>query len=650
MTPPPLPLHASRFTFHAPRLTILLITLLAFFLRVWQLADIPLGWRDDELINVLVISQKIVDGDWQVYYADASGNEALYHALNALMLHLFGANVVSFRLVSAVLGTLTVPLLYVVGRKWFHLSVGLIASAGLAVSFWGLMYARFGLRQVMTPLLALLVFHFFWRAWHRPPRSAVPDSLLVALFTALGFYTYFASRGLPLIFLAFAGYLFLYNRELFWGNWKKWLLMGVGTAVLLIPLFLNLRQQPEAEARVAELAAPLIRAREGDFSLIAEYTWTTLRMFHHIGDNEWLYNISDRPIFTRPVAFILWVGVAGVLWDALHPQRKNPASAFLFFWFLAGISPGFISVPPASLGHTIVAQPAVYLLLGWPLGRLALARWPVALASIQKPLLIVASLVLLGSTAFRDLPDYFQVWPKLNMVRFLYHSDVKEMAAFLTGHPEWTDFALAGPLDGPWGKLALTVDLPENRVTAVRPRWFNPERAMMIEPATVFVNAPSPYEPFLRSLGVQVGGYELYEVMLTLPTQPHTCFQNGLCLVSAVFQSDVLQLGWRVERPLDLPPIPLISNPPPPGVYAGPRLWVFAQLQDSSNQFLVGTDGLWVDPTTLYPGDVFVQQHGLVVPEGQVAKSVVFGLYDPMTGERILTEDGQDFLRLQIEE
>lgn len=633
---------------HLPRLTILFITLLAFFLRVWQLADVPFGWRDDELINVLVISQKIVDGDWQVYYADASGNEALYHALNAGMLKLFGANVISFRLVSAVLGTLTVPLLYVVGRKWFHVSVGLIASAGLALSFWGLMYARFGLRQVMTPMLALLAFHFFWRAWHRSPRPAIQDSLFAALFTALGFYTYFASRGLPLIFLAFVGYLLVYQRELFWRNWKGWLLLGLGTAVLLIPLFLNLQQQPEAEARVTELAAPLIRAREGDFSLMAEYTWTTLNMFHRTGDNEWLYNIPNRPIFTWPVAFILWVGVAWVVWDALSPQRKNPTSAFLFFWFLAGISPGFISVPPASLGHTIVAQPAVYLLLAWPIGRLAAVRWPVILAPNRKPLLVVATLVLLGSIAFRDLPDYFQVWPQRSMVRFLYHSDVKEMAAFLTAHPQWTDFALAGPLDGPWGKLALTVDLPENRETAVRPRWFNPERVMMIEPSMVFVNVVSPYEPFLRPLGVQVGGYELNEVAFTLPAQEQTCFQNGLCLVSAVFQNDVLTLGWRVERPLDLPPIPLISNPPPPGVYAGPRLWVFAQLQDNNGQFLVGNDGLWVDPTTLYPGDIFVQQHRLVIPEEQVAESAVFGLYDPMTGERILTEDGREFLRLEI--
>ncbi|MGD8856485.1 MAG: hypothetical protein PVG33_09175, partial [Chloroflexota bacterium] len=64
-------------------LPLALLTLLAFFLRVWQLDKAPPGWRDDELINSLVISQKVIDGDWAVYYPDASGHEALYHILNA---------------------------------------------------------------------------------------------------------------------------------------------------------------------------------------------------------------------------------------------------------------------------------------------------------------------------------------------------------------------------------------------------------------------------------------------------------------------------------------------------------------------------------------------------------------------------------------
>ncbi len=105
---------------------------------------------------------------------------------------------------------------------------------------------------------------------------------------------------------------------------------------------------------------------------------------------------------------------------------------------------------------------------------------------------------------------------------------------------------------------------------------------------------------------------------------------------------------WRVRDNFNLPPFQLISNPPPPGVYSGPRLDVFAQMWDADDHFLTGDDGLWVDPYTLQPGDIFMQQHRLLLPAGTQAATIAFGLYDPMTGERILTEDGREFVKLEI--
>ena len=131
------------------------------------------------------------------------------------------------------------------------------------------------------------------------------------------------------------------------------------------------------------------------------------------------------------------------------------------------------------------------------------------------------------------------------------------------------------------------------------------------------------------------------------------CFVNGLCIISTRFDpiTNQLELGFEVARELDLPEMPLISNPPPPGVYAGPRLYAFAQIWDEDEQFVAGDDGFWVDPYTLHVGDVFLQQHWPQLAEGadqSALKTAVFGLYDPMTGERILTEDGRDFVQVEI--
>ena len=161
---PPPPTHPGRELWRAlirrPATWAVLITLLGFGLRVWALESVPPGWRDDELIETLVISQKMLNGDLAFYYPDASGHEALYHALNAVFLAFFGPTAPGIRLLSAFLGTLAVPLTYALGRRLFGAAVGLAASALLAISFWGLMYSRVGIRHSLTPVLALAAFYW----------------------------------------------------------------------------------------------------------------------------------------------------------------------------------------------------------------------------------------------------------------------------------------------------------------------------------------------------------------------------------------------------------------------------------------------------------------------------------------------------------
>ncbi len=673
-----------RITHHDRTLILIGLTMLAFLLRwVWQ-DSAPPGWRDDELINSLVISQKVLDGDLAVYYADASGHEALYHVLNALFLGLFGPGAAGIRLLSAILGALTVPMTYLVGRKLFGNLVGGAASLGLAFSFWSLMYSRIGLRHILMPLLTLGAFYFFWRGlleirdWrlgtgkHRSAsnlQSPISNYLLSALFVSLGFYTYFAGRGLPLILLAFMGYLFLFDRERAKRHWRGWAMMLGVTAVLTIPLLVTLRQQPESEARVAELAVPLVEAQEGDFAPLWHHIRVTLSMFHSAGDDEWLYNIPNRPVFGPIGAIFFWSGVAIALWHTLKPlfsrfthhasYPHSHAAAFLLLWWLAGISPGFISVPPASLGHTIMAQPAAYLLAALPIWQLSVwVRINADERGLMRSITAVGlMLVFVAAVAIRDLPDYFVKWPQRGMTRFLYHADAGDVARYLNENPI-TDVGISSLLDGPWTKLAFGIELADG--SPVRARWFNPERAILLEPPLSFtgypdVNAPFAdwYEPAAYPNGgaVHAGGYTLSRVRRLVDVQERVCFENGLCWVTAVYHPDtqILELGWQVGRELDLPDIPLISNPPPPGVYAGPRLAVFGQLWDTDGSFVTGDDGLWVDPTGLQPGDLFIQQHWFNAPEDAAVETAVFGLYDPMTGQRILTEDGREYLQIPIE-
>lgn len=634
---------------------IVAITFVAFFLRVWQLDAVPPGWSDDELSDVLVLTQKVVQGDYSVYYVDATGQEALYFVISSLFLKLLGYNAFGIRLLSAALGTMAVPLTYQVGRRFFSRQIGLLAAGLMAASFWALIYSRIGLRQVMLPVFVLSTVYFFWTGLQTGRRR---HFLAAGLWLGVGFYTYFASRGVPLILIAASAYVWLADRQRWRQTWRGQALTLIVALTIAVPLVATLLSVEGADARVAEVAVPIVAARSGDFEPLRTHVVRTLSMFHADGDDEFLYNIPGRPVFGPVGAVAFWIGVLAALWSALRPLRcttrarsADLAAGFLLLWWLAGISPGFLSVPPASLGHTIVAQPATYLIAALPLRVLSVLpgrQW----------LLPALAVTLLATGLSRDLPDYFVTWPERGNTRFLYHADIRDVAKFVQENPELRDFAISGLLAGPWAREALRIDLENTGNNQAQPRWYDPRRAVIValrgQPAVAFAGYPrveTVYDESYRSRPARVsGGYELFDLSdpAPSPAAAPVHFRNGLSLTASSYDvaSGVLHLTWEVVRPLELPPQPLVSKPPPPGVNDQPRLAVFTHLLDDDGDILVGDDGLWVDAQTLQPGDVFRQQHYLPAPIDATPAALAVGLYDPHSGERLLTEAGTDSVAL----
>ena len=67
--------------------------------------------------------------------------------------------------------------------------------------------------------------------------------------------------------------------------------------------------------------------------------------------------------------------------------------------------------------------------------------------------------------------------------------------------------------------------------------------------------------------------------------------------------------------------------------------------RDATGQIISQWDGLSVDPTSLQAGDRFVQRHRLPLPVDPQA-TLVIGVYDGETLQRLTLEDGQDHLVL----
>lgn len=632
-------------------LLVLGVSLLALALRAVDHAHVPNGWRDDELSNALVVSQHVLDGEFRLYYADASGHEGLYHWLQAGSMALFGPGVWGIRGVSILLGTLTIPLTYLLARRLFGWPAAAVAGLMLAVSFWSLMYSRTGQRHISVLVTTLLGFFWLWKALPvregdsatcaRPPACFT----LAGLGMGIGFYTYFASRGVPLILLSFGAYLAIWRRDLLRRSWKGLLLTLAVAGIMALPLLVTLQRQPEAEARVGELATPVYDALDGDFSTLASYTATTLAMFTHDGDDEILYNIPHRPVFGLMGGLLFWAGVVLAVIQAFGP-RRDPRHAFLLLWLGAGLAPGALSVPAASLGHTLLAQPAAMFLPALALDRAG--QWLSEhdnTRQFARAAAASAAVLLLAWEGVRGIGDYRFAWPADDFNRVLHHSDLHEAAAWLNRHPGSRNVVIGSFLHERWDQQALAVDLKGEgwQVRAFDPRSAYPALpgdAVYIIPA--YLRGEWGAEELSRANPIYEAPYAIYRFdgEATAPEPARAAFANGLELVEFTIQEaggavEVFST-WRASQPLDLPPSSLLSKPPAPGEIDSPRLAIFFQLLGSNGERADGADGLGVDPYTLLAGDEFIQHFFIPlegVPPGRYR--LVTGLYDPVTGSRL---------------
>ncbi|MBU1628079.1 glycosyltransferase family 39 protein, partial [bacterium] len=124
----------------------------------------------------------------------------LFFVLLNLWLYL-GKSEFILRLLPALIGILTLPLLFYIFRNIVDAKTAFYATAFLALSPFHIYYAQELRGYTLLPFLFLLCTHFFIRALKRSKRA---DWLLFSIFSALSLYTHYFA-----LFSLFANFLFL---------------------------------------------------------------------------------------------------------------------------------------------------------------------------------------------------------------------------------------------------------------------------------------------------------------------------------------------------------------------------------------------------------------------------------------------------------
>lgn len=652
-------------------------------LRFWKLGALPPGLYQDEAYNGLD-ALGVIAGERPLYFAANNGREPVYIYLAAIGVGLFGRTPLGVRLPAAVLGTLTIPAAYALGRALFGRRIGLLAAVVLAFSFWPLALSRVGFRAVSLPLGLALAAAAGWRGFARRRLGWI---LLSGALYGLTFYTYLPVRFTPVALIAFVLYSWIGRRRAIRGGrptagrprinsraettrpsedgclepapariWLRGAMIwwAASAAVVIAPLVAYALANPGivlARAEQVSVFAPGVN--QGDpLGTLTRQSLAGLGMFFWRGDAIGRHNLPGRPVFDPLMGAAFLLGVIACLQALLRSRRESQsgvwpprAAAFALIWLGAMLLP---TVLAADAPHFLRAVgvlpmacviPAVGLdsVMGWFARR---GRSAVGLA--------LAGLTMTASLAW-TARDYFWRYARDPEVGYLFQSAAATLAQSVNasvaeGATAYVDWRL-------WDNFAsLRFQVPEGAHLKILRGQDEPSfgadgrQAIYLwpyeDPRPVLSGVPAgkvvalSVGPLARG-DLEPQAYSLYSAYQLYPDAhggqaPLAEFEGGFRLREATVSPAAEGLDVALVWQSALAP--------------GNDFQVFVQAL-AGGQILAQADGplgLGLYPARWWrAGEVVRETRSLPLPPGVAARDIMLslGLYHPTTGVRLPRAD-----------
>jgi Dolichyl-phosphate-mannose-protein mannosyltransferase len=388
---------------------VMLIVAAGAMLRFWELDSIPSHIDNDLPWVGSVALQLIEDQDYRwVGYSTAAAHLQSYVQFHAWSLRIFGADRIGLVISSAIGGTLTLPVVYLLGRNLYSARVGMIAMALLAVNYTHIHFSRtmFG---AATTLFATLTFLLLFRGLQR--REPIWFAL-GGLAAGIGLLLYDSSRVVPLVALVVLGWWLIWQRDQLRANRVGIVLFGVGILVGFGPMLAYMATNATEivgrghsvtiwTPQVWDHATAVYGVSSFHEVLWMQFTRAFLT-FHLYGDNSPQFQLT-RPMIGTLSGSLLVVGL-GV---ALLRLRDVRIFSLLMWVVLTLVLGGVLTYDPPFWPHLNIALPAVMLIAAIGADSL-ISAWPEHAARWVRPSLQALLGLAIAWTALHHWSIYYE--------------------------------------------------------------------------------------------------------------------------------------------------------------------------------------------------------------------------------------------------
>jgi hypothetical protein len=372
-------------------------------MRFYKLGALPPGLYHDEAFNGMD-ALRVLGGERPIFFEANNGREPLFLYGMALALSVLGRTPFAVRVMAAVLGTLTVPATFLMGRALFTKRVGLWSAALLAVAPWPINLSRIGLRAVSMPLVVALATWLWWHGRRAGGKRRVVLLSIGGLLFGLSLYTYTAARFVVVAILGYVLFQTLVCRERF--DRSEWIHLALAAVLATVPLLVYGATHWEAFVeRTGQVSILSPEISEGDpAGLLARNIVRAAGLFTFQGDSIPRHNVPSRPLYD-PLASVLFL-VGALL--CLGRMRRDGACALIVIWTGVMLFPTILAedCPHFLRAVGVLPMAALFPALGleWAHDQLA-RRAPIWTARLTIGIALTVSAVWGGYDYFRHATD-----------------------------------------------------------------------------------------------------------------------------------------------------------------------------------------------------------------------------------------------------
>lgn len=432
-----------------------LVFVLALFFRLYQLDTIPLEMFSDHAEKLLDV-QDVLDGNYPVFFVRNTGREAIQFYLSAFIIKVFntGINFFSLKLEMAIVGLLTLPFIFFLGRQLGGNWVGIIAAILAGVGYWPNVISRVGLRYALYPMFTAASIFFLIKGLQEKQRN---DLVAAGLLVGVGLHGYSPFRIVPiLVLLIFLLYTLDRNNHKFYSaNFFNFTIIAFSAIVISIPLIRFALESPGifSYRAITRLTGVEQAISDPMWIIFTKNLLKALIMFFYNNGVIWVHSIPNRPALDVVTAAFYFFGTIFLIFRLIRLRKWEDAALLISIPVLMMPSILSLAFPEEnpSLNRTGGAYPIVFIISAIGFHAVIQNVLENISSKTYKTAVISFSLVLIGISAYQNYDLVF------NQYAHQYAMNA------------WNTSEIGNVISGYWDKGYS----PENTIVVPYPHWVD---------------------------------------------------------------------------------------------------------------------------------------------------------------------------------